>query len=148
VPGIHAEGTGAAAMNPFGAEWLQKTESATGESEAGAWARRYCPGAWNQFGRAGDAGGAIQKNFFDDAFVVFHWKNVNMLRGRKASAVIIIKIMFGGTMNISSLIQGIASFAWIGVIGIFVAISMRTSRKQPVGGLSTAASFCSLQQCC
>ena len=42
-------------------------------------------------------------------------------------------------MNISSLLQGIASFAWIGFIGILIAITMRASRKQPVGGLSTAA---------
>ncbi len=42
-------------------------------------------------------------------------------------------------MNISSLLQGIASFAWIGFIGILIAISVRASRKQPVGGLSTAA---------
>lgn len=42
-------------------------------------------------------------------------------------------------MNISSLLQGIASFAWIGFIGILVTISVRASRKQPVGGLSTAA---------
>lgn len=42
-------------------------------------------------------------------------------------------------MNISSLLQGIASFAWIGFIGILITISIRASRKQPVGGLSTAA---------
>lgn len=42
-------------------------------------------------------------------------------------------------MNISSLLQGIASFAWIGFIGILVTISVRASRKQPIGGLSTAA---------
>lgn len=42
-------------------------------------------------------------------------------------------------MNISSLLQGVASFAWIGFIGILIAISMRAARKQPVGGLSTAA---------
>ena len=42
-------------------------------------------------------------------------------------------------MNISSLLQGIASFAWIGFIGILITISVRASRKQPVGGLSTAA---------
>jgi regulator of protease activity HflC (stomatin/prohibitin superfamily) len=42
-------------------------------------------------------------------------------------------------MNISSLLQGIATFAWIGFIGILVTISVRASRKQPVGGLSTAA---------
>jgi regulator of protease activity HflC (stomatin/prohibitin superfamily) len=42
-------------------------------------------------------------------------------------------------MNFSSLLQGIASFAWIGFIGILITISVRASRKQPVGGLSTAA---------
>ncbi len=42
-------------------------------------------------------------------------------------------------MNISSLLQGIASFAWMGFIGILVAISVRASRKQSIGGLSTAA---------
>lgn len=42
-------------------------------------------------------------------------------------------------MNISSLLQGIASFAWIGFIGVLVTISVRASRKQPVKGLSTAA---------
>lgn len=41
-------------------------------------------------------------------------------------------------MNIASLLQGIASFAWIGVIGVFAAIFIRTSRNQPVKGLSTA----------
>lgn len=42
-------------------------------------------------------------------------------------------------MNISSLLQTIASFAWIGFIGILITISVRASRKQAVGGLSTAA---------
>jgi regulator of protease activity HflC (stomatin/prohibitin superfamily) len=42
-------------------------------------------------------------------------------------------------MNISSLLQGIASFAWIGFIGVIVMISVRASRKQAVGGLSTVA---------
>jgi len=42
-------------------------------------------------------------------------------------------------MNISALLQGLASFAWIGFIGILVTISVRASRRQPVGGLSTAA---------
>lgn len=42
-------------------------------------------------------------------------------------------------MNISSLLQGIASFAWIGLIGVLIAIATRASRKQPVKGLSTAA---------
>ncbi|HRJ57925.1 MAG TPA: prohibitin family protein [Anaerolineales bacterium] len=42
-------------------------------------------------------------------------------------------------MNISSLLQGIASFAWIGFIGILVAMSVRASRKESVKGLRTAA---------
>lgn len=42
-------------------------------------------------------------------------------------------------MNISSLLQGVASFAWIGFIGVLIAIATRASRRQPVGGLSTAA---------
>ena len=42
-------------------------------------------------------------------------------------------------MNISSLLQGIASFAWIGLIAILVTISVRASRKQPVKGLGSAA---------
>lgn len=42
------------------------------------------------------------------------------------------------TMNIASLLQGIASFAWMAVIGVFAAIFMRTSRSQPIKGLSTA----------
>ena len=44
VPGDHEFGTGVAAINPFGAERLKKTELGIGESEAGVWARRYCPG--------------------------------------------------------------------------------------------------------
>jgi regulator of protease activity HflC (stomatin/prohibitin superfamily) len=40
-------------------------------------------------------------------------------------------------MNISTLLQGIASFAWIGFIGVLVTIFIRTSRSQPVKGLST-----------
>ena len=35
----------------------------------------------NQIQRAADAGGAIQKDLFDDALSNFHWKNVNMLQG-------------------------------------------------------------------
>ena len=35
----------------------------------------------NQIRRAADAGGAIQKDLFDDALSSFHWKNVNMLQG-------------------------------------------------------------------
>lgn len=42
-------------------------------------------------------------------------------------------------MNISSLLQGIAFFAWIGFIGILVTISVRASRRQAIGRLSTAA---------
>lgn len=40
-------------------------------------------------------------------------------------------------MNISALLQGIASFAWIGFIGVLTAIFIRASRNQPVKGLST-----------
>ncbi len=40
-------------------------------------------------------------------------------------------------MNISTLLQGIASFAWIGFIGVLVAIFIRTSRSQPTKGLTT-----------
>jgi regulator of protease activity HflC (stomatin/prohibitin superfamily) len=40
-------------------------------------------------------------------------------------------------MNISTLLQGIATFAWIGFIGVLVTIFIRVSRNQPVKGLST-----------
>jgi regulator of protease activity HflC (stomatin/prohibitin superfamily) len=40
-------------------------------------------------------------------------------------------------MNISTLLQGIASFAWIGFIGVLVTIFIRVSRGQPAKGLST-----------
>jgi regulator of protease activity HflC (stomatin/prohibitin superfamily) len=40
-------------------------------------------------------------------------------------------------MNISTLLQGVASFAWIGVIGVFAAIAIRVSRNQPVKGLNS-----------
>lgn len=40
-------------------------------------------------------------------------------------------------MNISSLLQGIASFAWIGFFGLLVLIFTRGSRNQSVKGLST-----------
>lgn len=40
-------------------------------------------------------------------------------------------------MNISTLLQGVASFAWIGFIGVLVTIFIRVSRSQPVKGLST-----------
>jgi len=40
-------------------------------------------------------------------------------------------------MNISTLLQGVASFAWIGFIGVLVTIFIRTSRGQPVKGLSS-----------
>jgi len=42
-------------------------------------------------------------------------------------------------MNISSLLQGVASFAWIGLIGVIAAMFIRTSRNQPSKGLGTAA---------
>ncbi len=40
-------------------------------------------------------------------------------------------------MNISTLLQGLASFAWLGVIGVLVLIFVRASRNQPAKGLST-----------
>ncbi len=40
-------------------------------------------------------------------------------------------------MNIASLLQAIAGFAWIGVIGVFVLIITRVSRHQPTRGLSS-----------
>jgi len=40
-------------------------------------------------------------------------------------------------MNISTLLQGVASFAWIGFIGVLVTIFIRVSRNQPVKGLSS-----------
>jgi len=40
-------------------------------------------------------------------------------------------------MNISTLLQGVASFAWIGFIGVLVMIFIRVSRNQPVKGLSS-----------
>jgi regulator of protease activity HflC (stomatin/prohibitin superfamily) len=40
-------------------------------------------------------------------------------------------------MNIASLLQAIAGFAWIGVIGVFVLIVVRVSRRQPIKGLSS-----------
>ncbi len=40
-------------------------------------------------------------------------------------------------MNISSLLQGLATFAWIGFFGVLVLIFTRASRSQPVKGLST-----------
>jgi regulator of protease activity HflC (stomatin/prohibitin superfamily) len=42
-------------------------------------------------------------------------------------------------MNISSLLQGIAGFAWVGFIAVLVLIFTRMGRKQSVGGLGTAA---------
>lgn len=42
-------------------------------------------------------------------------------------------------MNISSLLQTIASFAWIGLVGVVVAMFIRTSRNQPSKGLGTVA---------
>ncbi len=40
-------------------------------------------------------------------------------------------------MNISSLLQGLASFAWIGVVGVLVVIFVRASRNQPAKGLTS-----------
>src|SRR3972149_11255649 len=41
------------------------------------------------------------------------------------------------TMNISTLLQGLASFAWIGFIGALVMIFVRASRNQPAKGLTS-----------
>jgi regulator of protease activity HflC (stomatin/prohibitin superfamily) len=41
------------------------------------------------------------------------------------------------TMNISTLLQGLAFFAWAGFAGIWALIFTRTSRNQPVKGLSS-----------
>ncbi len=40
-------------------------------------------------------------------------------------------------MNISSLLQGLASFAWLGFIGVLVMVVVRASRNQPTKGLTT-----------
>lgn len=40
-------------------------------------------------------------------------------------------------MNISSLLQGLATFAWIGFIGVLVMIFVRASRSQPIKGLTS-----------
>jgi regulator of protease activity HflC (stomatin/prohibitin superfamily) len=40
-------------------------------------------------------------------------------------------------MNISTLLQGLASFAWIGFVGVLVLIFVRASRNQPAKGLSS-----------
>jgi regulator of protease activity HflC (stomatin/prohibitin superfamily) len=40
-------------------------------------------------------------------------------------------------MNISTLLQGLATFAWIGFIGVLVMIFLRTSRNQSAKGLSS-----------
>jgi regulator of protease activity HflC (stomatin/prohibitin superfamily) len=40
-------------------------------------------------------------------------------------------------MNISALLQGIASLAWLGFIGVLVMIVIRASRNQPAKGLSS-----------
>ncbi len=40
-------------------------------------------------------------------------------------------------MNISSLLQGLASFAWLGFVGVLVMIFVRASRNQPAKGLTS-----------
>jgi len=40
-------------------------------------------------------------------------------------------------MNIAGLLQSIAGLAWLGVIGVFVLIIVRVSRRQPTRGLSS-----------
>jgi hypothetical protein len=51
-------------------------------------------GSWDQFGRAFDAGGAIQKNFIDDAFVKFFIGEMLTCFEGQSKRDIIIKIMF------------------------------------------------------
>lgn len=41
----------------------------------------------DQFGRANDPDGAIQKNFFECAFGGLHWKNVNMVQAAKQAGL-------------------------------------------------------------
>ena len=40
-------------------------------------------------------------------------------------------------MNIASLLQALAGFAWIAVVGVLVLIFTRVSRRQPTRGLSS-----------
>jgi regulator of protease activity HflC (stomatin/prohibitin superfamily) len=40
-------------------------------------------------------------------------------------------------MNISALLQGLASFAWVGFFGVLVLIFVRVSRNQPAKGLTS-----------
>jgi len=40
-------------------------------------------------------------------------------------------------MSISTLLQGLASFVWIGFVGVLVMIFVRTSRNQPTKGLTS-----------
>ena len=40
-------------------------------------------------------------------------------------------------MNISALLQGVASFAWLGFIGALIALFIRAGKNQPVKGLTT-----------
>ena len=40
-------------------------------------------------------------------------------------------------MNISALLQGLASFAWIGFVGVLVLIFVRASRNQAAKGLTS-----------
>ena len=42
-------------------------------------------------------------------------------------------------MNISTLLQGVATFAWLGFIALIVVIFARSSRQQPTKGLGTIA---------
>jgi hypothetical protein len=40
-------------------------------------------------------------------------------------------------MNISTLLQGLASFAWIGVVGVLVLIFVRLGRNQSAKGFTS-----------
>src|SRR5262245_26906775 len=61
-----------------------------------------------------------------------------MVRSVKQARVIIFtQNAEENAMNISGLFQGIAALAWIGLIGVIIAISVRSGRRQPTGGLTS-----------
>ena len=64
VPGFHGANAGSgAARNPFGAESLKKTGTASGDVRFAGMGEEILPGRRNQFGRADDPRAGIQINF-------------------------------------------------------------------------------------
>jgi regulator of protease activity HflC (stomatin/prohibitin superfamily) len=59
------------------------------------------------------------------------------IEGISKRVIIIKNYVSEETMNISTLLQGIASFAWIGFVGMLVMIFIRASRSQPTKGLTS-----------